>query len=207
VDKEFDYDASKSPEMFKLAWYTVASKPGVLLVDYKEEESQDFRAEATFETKIAGEPATVRILIEEAHGSASVSAWSKDEAAVRLYLETLVEVALSYLTKYSSLAEGDQQKLKKVLMAKTCFDRIPYKVLNKASVSEVYFQVAHGREMVIKATEGEDTHPVALTTSGWLAKMERMPRDAGMPGGFATELAKKSIEWKKGVQGLIEKYL
>ena len=92
-------------------------------------------------------------------------------------------------------------------MAKTCFDRIPYKVLNKATVSDVYFQVAHGREMVIKATEGEEMNPVALTTSGWLAKIERLPRDETMPGGFATELAKKSIEWKKGVQELIEKYL
>jgi len=62
--------------------------------------------------------------------------------------------------------------------------------------------------MMIKATEGdEDVNPINLTTSAWLAKIESLPRDEHLPGNIASELAKKSIEWKRGTNEVISRYL
>jgi hypothetical protein len=62
--------------------------------------------------------------------------------------------------------------------------------------------------MMIKATEGEQgVNPLTLTTSGWLANIESLPREEPLPGNIASELAKKSIEWKKGTHEVIRRYL
>ena len=112
------------------------------------------------------------------------------------------------ITKFKALPADDRSKLTRALVAKTCWDRVVHKILKRAPLSEVYFQVAHGREMIIKATEGEDTvNPIALTTSGWLSNIESLPREEALPGNIAAELAKKSIEWKKGTHEVINRYL
>jgi hypothetical protein len=62
--------------------------------------------------------------------------------------------------------------------------------------------------MMIKATEGEESVPsLTLSTSGWLSRIESLPRDETLPGNIASELAKKSIEWKKETQDIISRYL
>jgi hypothetical protein len=62
--------------------------------------------------------------------------------------------------------------------------------------------------MMIKATEGDATvPPLTLTTSGWLSRIESLPRDQTLPGNIASELAKKSIEWKKETHEVISRYL
>jgi hypothetical protein len=93
-------------------------------------------------------------------------------------------------------------------MAKTCWDRMVREILNKAPMTNVYYQVAHGREMIIKALEGESgVYPITLTTSAWLSQIEAHPKDQTLPGPIASELAKKSIEWKRETQEVINRYL
>jgi hypothetical protein len=105
------------------------------------------------------------------------------------------------------MAEEEQERVRRAIVAKTCTDRIVYLVLNRSPVSDIYFQVAHAREMMIKATTGLEVNPVSMSTAGWLAKIESLPRDETMPANIATELAKKSIEWKGQVHEFIGKFL
>ena len=59
-----------------------------------------------------------------------------------------------------------------------------------------------------EATEGEESVPsVTLTTAAWLTKIESLPREETMPGNIASELAKKSIEWKRETQNIISRYI
>ncbi|MHA2003917.1 MAG: putative selenocysteine system protein, partial [Candidatus Thorarchaeota archaeon] len=111
------------------------------------------------------------------------------------------------VNKYQSLSDEEKGKLRRALVAKTCWDKIVFEILNKAPAGSVYFQLAHGREMIIKATEGEDIHALPLTTSGWLSKIEGVPRDEVLPSSIAMELAKKSVEWKKETQDIIARYI
>ena len=202
------YIAEDSAAVFRVAWYAIASKPNVLLEDYSEAESTIFRGEAKFSLRIGGEKAFVSIRVDEKEKSIELHAQGKDEVALKVYLDGIMETLEDALNKFKALPDEDRSKLRRALVAKTCWDMVVFKILKKAVLSEVYYQIAHGREMMIKATEGDEgAHPLTLTTSGWLSNIESMPRDQPLPGNIASELAKKSIEWKKGTLEVISRYL
>jgi hypothetical protein len=122
-------------------------------------------------------------------------------------LDELLKKVETSAEKYLKLDEDDQQRIRRALIAKTCWDRVVYEILSKANANDVYIQVAHGREMMIKATEGLDFDPITLTTSAWLTRIEPMPRDEPMPVDFAKELAMKTVAWKKDTAHLISQYI
>ena len=202
------YDSEDPAAVFRIVWYTIASKPNVILEEYSEAESTTFQGNAKFSLQIAGEKAFASIKVNEKDSSVELSAQGKDEVALKVYLDDIMESLEDSINKFKALPEEDRSKLRRALVAKTCWDRVVYKILKKAPQSEVYYQVAHGREMMIKATEGENgVHPLTLTTSGWLSNIESLPKEEPLPGNIASELAKKSIEWKKGTLEVISRYL
>lgn len=208
VSRNLNYSTDESAAVFRITWYSVASKPNVILEEYTEAESQDFNGAAKFSLRIAGEKAKVNIAVDGSKSSVGVEAEGKDEVAVGVFLDDLLASLNDAISKYDALPGDDKAKLKRALVAKTCWDRVVREILNKAPLSDVYIQVAHGREMMIKAVEGEDgMHPLTLTTSGWLSKIESLPRDEALPGNIASDLAKKSIEWKRETQEVISRYL
>lgn len=202
------YESEDSAAIFRVVWYAIASKPNVILEEYSEAESTNFQGTAKFALRIGGEKAFASIKVNEKDSSVELSAQGKDEVALKVYLDDIMESLKDSINKFKSLPEEDRSKLRRALVAKTCWDRVVYKILKKAPQNEVYYQVAHGREMMIKATEGEGgVHPLTLTTSGWLANIESLPHEEPLPGNIASELAKKSIEWKKGTLEVISRYL
>ncbi|MFW9799055.1 MAG: hypothetical protein ACFFD9_01330 [Candidatus Thorarchaeota archaeon] len=205
--RALNFKIPESAVVFRLAWYAVASKPGVLLNDYSEAESQIFNGKAAFSVRIDDSQATVNVWVEGAQKLVELTALGEDSSILEEYLAGIVSTIENSLKKYQSLSEDDKGKLKRALVAKTCWDRLVFYILKKAPLETVYFQLAHGREMMIKATEGEELMSLPLATSGWLSNIESMPRDEAMPGNVAAELAKKSIEWKKETQEVIARYL
>ena len=202
------YISEDSAAVFRVAWYAIACKPNVLLEEYNEAESTSFQGDAKFSLQIAGEKAFVSVKVNEEEASVELHAKGKDEVALKVYLDDIMESLEESISKFKALPEEDRSKLTRALVAKTCWDRVVYKILKKAPLSEVYYQVAHGREMMIKATEGDEgVNRLTLTTSGWLANIESLPREETLPGNIATELAKKSIEWKRGTHEVISRYL
>lgn len=202
------YVSEDSAAVFRIAWYAIASKPNVLLESYSEAESTVFQGYAKFSLQIAGEQAFAGIKVNEKDASIELHAQGKDEVALKVYLDGIMQQLEETLNKFKALPDSDKSKLRRALVAKTCWDRVVYYILKKEPLSEVYYQVAHGREMIIKATEGDATvNPISLTTSGWLSNIESLPRDAPLPGNIASELAKKSIEWKKETHEIINRYL
>jgi hypothetical protein len=208
VSRSMNYSIDDSSVVFRITWYSVASKPNVILEEYREAESQVFNGAAKFSLQIAGEKAFVQISIDGAKSSIEVEVEGMDEVALSVFLDDLLASINASLEKFDALATEDKSKLKRALVAKTCWDRMIREILNKAPLSAVYVQVAHGREMIIKATEGEESmHHVTLSTSGWLSNIESLPREEPLPGNIATELAKKSIEWKRATHEVINRYL
>jgi hypothetical protein len=205
ISKNVSYDIPDSSVVFRLAWYIVASKPGVLLNEYSEAESQIYKGKAIFSSKDAN--ADVRIWVEEAQRLVEITGWGTEKEQLEEYLNEVAASVESSVSKYQSLSDEEKGKLRRALVAKTCWDKIVFEILNKAPLGAVYFQLAHGREMIIKATEGEDIHALPLTTSGWLTRIEGMPRDEALPSSIAMELAKKSVEWKKETQDIIARYI
>jgi hypothetical protein len=208
VSRNLDYSTDESATVFRITWYSVASKPNVILDAYNEAESQVFNGDAKFSLRIAGEKAKVNISVDGSKSSVGVEAEGKDEIAVGVFLDDLIGSLNDALLKYDALPSDDKAKVKRALVAKTCWDRLVRQILNKSPLNDVYHQVAHGREMIIKAVEGEDEmHPITLTTSGWLSQIESLPRHEALPGNIASELAKKSIEWKRETHEVIGRYL
>lgn len=208
VSRELSFSSVEPAVVFRLAWYVVASKPNLILEEHNEAESQDFQGSAKFSLRIAGEAAHAGIQVTETKSVVKLSAQGHDEVALSVYLNDHLEAMKESLSKYESLPEDDKSKLKRALVAKTCWDRVVKEILAKAPVNDVYIQVAHGREMMIKATEGDSgVPPAALTTAAWLSKIESLPREETMPGNIASELAKKSIEWKHETQNIIGRYI
>jgi hypothetical protein len=205
ISKTISYDIPDSAVVFRLAWYAVASKPGVLLNEYSEAESQIYKGKAIFSSKDAN--ANVRVWVEEAQRLVEITGWGDEQVPLENYLNEVAQSVEDSVKKYQSLSDEDKGKLRRALVAKTCWDKIVFEILNKAPAGVVYFQLAHGREMIIKATEGEDIHALPLTTSGWLSKIEGVPRDEVLPSSIAMELAKKSVEWKKETQEIIARYI
>ncbi|TFF84414.1 hypothetical protein EU524_01100 [Candidatus Thorarchaeota archaeon] len=207
VSRAFDYARSEHAAVFRIAWYAVASRPSVILEDYSEPESAVFEGSARFSLQIAGESAEVAIQVKEATGSVEISARGKDEVALAVYLGEALQRLQDSLDKYDALPAEDRARLNRALTAKACWDRMVHKILKKAPQRDVYYQVAHGREMTIKATEGSDLASLSLTTSAWLSKIESLPEDEPIPGNIASELAKKSVEWKRETQEIVARYL
>lgn len=208
VSRALSFSSDEPAVMFRLAWYVVASKPNLILEEHSEAESQDFQGSAKFSLRIAGEEAYVIVKVTESKSSIELIALGPDEVALAVYLDDHLQAMNGALAKYQSLPEEDKSKLRRALVAKTCWDRVVREILNRAPVSDIYLQVAHGREMMIKATEGENgVPPLTLTTAAWLTKIESLPRDETMPGNIASELAKKSIEWKKETHEVICRYI
>jgi hypothetical protein len=208
VSRKLNYTSVDPDVVFRLAWYVVASKPNLILEEHNEAESQDFHGLAKFSLRIAGEEAHASIQVTKTQSAVELTAMGHDEVALSVYVDDHIKAMDATLSKYQSLSEDGKAKLKKALVAKTCWDRVIKEILAKAPVNDVYLQVAHGREMIIKATEGEESIPSAtLTTAAWLTKIESLPRDETMPGNIASELAKKSIEWKRETQNIISRYI
>ncbi len=207
VSRTRQYEKTDPVTVFKLAWYAIASKPGVLLASHSEAESQSFKGEAMFTARIDQKPVKIMVDVNEEKGSVALTGWGEDEGALGTYLDSTMGALKKSSDKYLSLADEEKQKLRRALIAKTCWDRVIHKILNKAPLSDIYFQLALGREMMIKATEGDALNPITLTTSGWLSRIESLPKDETPPAGLATELAKKCIEWKKGTQEVVQNFL
>ena len=208
VSRSISYDSPESATVFRIAWFAAASRPGVILTEHSEAESKIFKAKALFQVRVNDQKADLRIWVEEAQRSVEFTVWgSEDEAQLTAYLDEIVAEVKSAIEKFNTLDDSDKQRVKRALVAKACWDRLVHDILNKAPASSVYFQLAHGREMVIKATEGEEVHPLTLTTSAWLTNIESLPQDEPLPASTATELAKKSVDWKKETVALIKRYL
>ena len=207
VARTESFERTEPSVVFKIAWYHVSSKPGVVLKEYSEAESKLFKGKAIFNVKLDDEEMAVRIWVEEAHRSLEVAAWGDDEKPIGEYLDTIMKEVENSAEKYLKLEESDQQRIRRALIAKTCWDRVVYEILSKAPANAAYIQVAHGREMMIKATEGLDFDPITLTTSAWLTKIEPLPREEPLPAEIAKELAMKTVEWKKDTSHLISQYI
>ena len=208
VSRKLNYSSIDPAVVFRLAWYVVASKPNLILEEHREAESQDFQGSAKFSLRIAGEAAHAGIQVTETKSAVELSVQGHDEVALAVYLDDHIQAMDNTLSKYQALPEEEKSKLRRALVAKTCWDRVVKEILAKAPASNVYIQVAHGREMMIKATEGDGSVPSAtLTTAAWLSKIESLPREETMPGNIASELAKKSIEWKRETQNIISRYI
>ena len=208
VSRELKFSSGEPDVVFRLVWYVVASKPNLILDEHNEAESQTFQGSAKFSTKIGGEKAFVTLKVTEAESVVELKVEGYDENALSQYLDDHMNAMNDVFAKYQSLPEADKPKLRRALVAKTCWDQVIKEILAKAPANNVYTQVAHGREMVIKATEGDEgVAPLTLTTAAWLSKIESLPRDETMPGNIASELAKKSIEWKRETQDIISRYI
>ncbi|MGD2072962.1 MAG: hypothetical protein PVG65_05695 [Candidatus Thorarchaeota archaeon] len=207
VSRTESFERTEPSVVFKIAWFHVSSKPGVVLKEYSEAESKLFKGKALFDVDLDDERMAVRIWVEEAHRSIEVAAWGDDEGALGEYLDEILKNIETSAEKYLKLNKDDQQRIRRALIAKTCWDRVVYEILSKANANDVYIQVAHGREMMIKATEGLDFDPITLTTSAWLTKIEPLPRDEPLPVDLAKELAKKTVAWKKDTAHLICQYI
>jgi hypothetical protein len=208
VSRALNFGGVEPAVVFRLAWYVIASKPNLILEEHNEAESQDFQGSVKFSLKIAGEDANVTAQVTEAKSSIELIVQGFDEVALSVYLDDHLEAMKDALAKFQSLPEEDKSKLRRALVAKTCWDRVVREILNRSPTNEIYTQVAHGREMVIKATEGDDgVPPLTMTTAAWLSKIESLPREETMPGNIASELAKKSIEWKRETHEIICRYI
>jgi hypothetical protein len=208
VSRTLNYSSEEAAVVFRIAWYAIASKPNVLLEEYSEAESQDFNGMARFSLQIAGADGQATIRLDGSQSSLEIETLGMDEVALGVFVSNIIESIKDAINKYQSLPEEDRGRLRRALMAKTCWDRMVREILNKAPMTNVYYQVAHGREMIIKALEGDaNVHPITLTTSAWLSQIESLPKDETLPGFVASELAKKSVEWKRETHEIICRYI
>ncbi len=206
VSRSLPYDNPDSAAVFRIAWHLVTREPGFILSEHSEAESTIFKGKALFTGRIEDHPVTTRVWVEEAQRSIGITAFGDDEPLLAGYVDGLVEELKRDLDTFRDFDEDMKARVRRALIARTCWDRIVHHVLNKTPASTIYFQVAHGREMIIKATEGDEPHPIALATNTWLTKLESFPDGEALPGDFATELAKKSVEWKKQTVELIHEF-
>jgi len=208
VSRTLKFSSDEAAAVFRIAWYAIASKPNVLLEEYSEGEGKHFKGMARFSLQIAGENGQAIIRLDESKSSVEIDTLGMDEVALAGYVGGVIESLKDAIDKYQSLPEEDRGRLRRALTAKTCWDRMVREILNRSPMTNIYYQVAHGREMIIKAVEGENgVHPITLTTSAWLSQIESLPRDKTLPGSVASELAKKSVEWKRETQEIISRYL
>lgn len=207
ASKTIRYDNAEPSVVFRIAWYVVTSQPGTLLTEYSEPEGPTFTGKVIFTTTTGGVKVRLQVSVEEAQKSIEITAFGGNQSIITRYVNDLAALLDTSLRKYRGVADKDKNKLRRALMAKTCWDRVVYGVLSKSPLSEIYVNLSHGREMMVKATEGEEVLPLTLTTEAWLTRIESLPRDKTLPADIATELAKKTIEWKKETHSFISRYL
>ncbi|MHA1907494.1 MAG: putative selenocysteine system protein [Candidatus Thorarchaeota archaeon] len=193
--------------VFRVTWYAVSYRPGVYLTEYSEPESKSFHGRASFSIGSGGDEIEVSISIAEGASTIQINASGASDESVASFLKDTNDVINGALDKYRVQETDEMSRVRRALVAKTCWDRLVYLILKKHPLTEVYYQLAHGREMMIKATEGGDLHPITLSTSGWLSKIETLPREEPLPGNLATALAKKSVEWKRDTIDVLQRYL
>lgn len=193
--------------VFRVFWYIVASEPGVYLAEYSEPESTEFEGAAEFTVRHDDTPLKIGFSVEGKDSNVHLTASGPNKEIVDAYLRKVSMSANASLDKYRVLETIQMGKVRRALVAKTNWDRLVFLILNKRALSEVYYQVAHGREMMIKATEGEELHPITLNTSAWLSQIEKLPREEPLPADIATSLAKKSVEWKQATIEVIRRYI
>ena len=196
-----------SDVVFRISWYAIASAPRVYLKEYSEAESMDFEGRAVFLSESDETHFIVKLLVQQSSSSIELEISGENDEVVAKYMDKLTSSLNTHLDKYVVLGTDAKGKLRRALVAKTCWDRIVYLIFQKRPLSEIYFQLAHGREMVIKATEGEDMAPITLSTSGWLSRTEDLNREEHLPSDIATALAMKAVEWKKETQAIISRYI
>ena len=214
-EDKFDYEANReitfekpdSPVAFRIAWYVMASQPGVYLTDYGEAEAQKFEGHASFSAKYNDAEVGLELEVLENASRIEMSIQGDNEIEINALADELVQRLETSIEKYLSLPSESEFKVRRALVAKTCWDRLVYYIFEKRPLSDVYYMLAHGREMMIKATEGEGVEPLTLSTSAWLSKFDSLSRDNPTPNDLASGLAKKSIEWKRATHMVIEKYL
>lgn len=207
VSRSVTYDIPDSAVVFRIAWHFVTAQPGFVLSEHSEAESTIFKGKALFTGKLDDHEVTVRVWVEEAQKAAEITSYGDDESVLTSHVEGLANSLRDALVSYRQLDEVQKTRLQRALIARTCWDRIVHLVLTRAPAEAIYIQVAHGREMFIRAIEGGDMHPLPLSTTPWLQKLESMPRDQPLPGDFATALAKKSVEWKQETSKLLQKFI
>ncbi len=194
--------------MFRIVWYAAALRPGVILVDHSEAESKTLDASAEFQLDLDGKRVSLQAHIRGDDRSVELTvSGDVDGSALESYVDGLTQEIESLIKKFAAMDEATQQRVDRALLAKACWDRVIAGVLKKSPSSDIYFQLAHGREMIIKATEGEDVPPMALTTSSWISNIESLPQDEPLPASVATDLAKKCVEWKKETLEILRRYL
>jgi len=193
--------------VFRIAWYTVASAPRTYLKEYRDPGGEDFEGMAIFQSETDDSHFLIQLLVDESAKSIEMGAAGESEKEISSYIESKNERLNVHLDKYRLLSTDVKSKLRRALVAKTCWDKLIFLILNKKSLSEIYYQIAHGREMIIKATEGETMQPISLSTSGWLSKIEKLDREEPLPGDLTTPLAMKAVEWKKETHVIISRFI
>ncbi|TFG12900.1 hypothetical protein EU537_08000 [Candidatus Thorarchaeota archaeon] len=214
-EDKFDHEAKRKltfekpepPVAFRIAWYVMASQPGVYLTDYGEAEAQDFEGHASFSAKYNESKVVLELEVQENASRIEMSIQGDNEVDINALGDELIQRLETSIEKYLSLTSEAESKARRALVAKTCWDRLVYYIFEKKPLSDVYYMLAHGREMMIKATEGEAVEPLTLSTSAWLSRFDSLSREEPTPTDLASGLAKKSIEWKKATHMVIEKYL
>ena len=131
--------------VFRVAWYVVASSPGVYLSSYSEPESQEFQGSASFTVRAENNSMEVSISLVGQNSNIQIEAHGHDEQELGNYLETLSNEINSSLDKYRVLGTNQTSRVRQALIAKTCWDRLVFLILKKRPLSEVYYQVAHNR--------------------------------------------------------------
>ncbi|MHA1480720.1 MAG: putative selenocysteine system protein, partial [Candidatus Thorarchaeota archaeon] len=163
--------------VFRIAWFAVASAPRTYLKDYRDPGSQEFEGMAIFQSETDESNFLIKLRVNEPASTIEIGAAGENEDEMASYIEQSNERLNDHLDKYRLLSTDVKSKLRRALVAKTCWDKLIFLILNKKPLSEIYFQIAHGREMIIKATEGETMQPISLSTSGWLTKIEKLDRE------------------------------
>ncbi len=208
MERKTTYNQQEPPLVFRLAWYIVSLHPGARLVTETEAESQTFVGEAKFVAKINNQEVAIDCKVDEGDSSIAITVHGNDESTLTEIADKTIENIQQVLDKYAKLDEDLQFRLSKALVAKCCVDRIVYHVLKNSPTSDIYFQVAHAREMMIKATTGQDeVNPMIISAGGWLQKIESLSQDEKMPANIAKEIALKSVEWKNQIYEFIGQYL
>ena len=110
ISKTISYDIPDSAVVFRLAWYAVASKPGVLLNEYSEAESQIYKGKAIFSSKDA--KADVRVWVEEAQRLVEITGWGDEEVQLDKYLNEVAQSVEASVNKYQSLSEEEKGKVR-----------------------------------------------------------------------------------------------
>jgi len=214
-EDKFDYEATRKisfekpepPIVFRVAWYVMASQPGVYLTDYGEAEAQEFEGHASFSAKYNDARVGLEFEVLENASRIEMAVQGDNEVDINALADELIQRMETSIEKYLSLTSEAEFKVRRALVAKTCWDRLVYYIFEKRPLSDVYYMLAHGREMIIKATEGEAVEPLTLSTSAWLSRFDNLSRDDPTPTDLASGLAKKSIQWKRATHMVIEKYL